>query len=134
MAISNQVELDLATRMRRALATVALIIAVVMGFSMSSQATTKADAAMGTFCWGSAVGPWGQCTAGWGQYLWSVHAKGGQHSGCVNAYYSGSLVSSWACAPTNEWAFIGFNGTRWMQGTARDNSGNSNVLYGEMWY
>lgn len=133
MAISNQVELSNSARMRRALATVALIIAVVTGLSMS-QSTPKADAAMGTFCWGTAVGPWGQCTAGWGQYLWSVHAKGGQHSGCVNAYYNGSLASSWACAPTNEWAFIGYNGTRWMQGTARNNVGVNNVLYGEMWY
>lgn len=133
MAISQQAEIGLAVRMRRALATVALIIAVVTGISMF-QSTAKADAAMGTFCWGTAVGPWGQCTAGWGQYLWSVHAKGGQHSACVNAYYSGSLASSWACAPTNEWAFIGYNGTRWMQGTARNNVGVNNVLYGEMWY
>lgn len=134
MAISNQAELDFSARMRRALAIVALIVAVVMGFSMSSRSTEKADAAMGTFCWGVAVGGWGQCTAGWGQYLWSVYAKGGQHSACVNAYDSGSLVRSWACAPTNEWAMMGFNGTRWMQGTAKNNVSVSNVLYGEMWY
>jgi hypothetical protein len=89
---------------------------------------------MGQFCWANPVGAWGQCTASWGQWLTSVHGKGGQHSGCVNAYHGGSLVSSWACSPTNEWAFIGYNGSRWMQGTVKNNTGSNNVLYGEMWY
>jgi hypothetical protein len=122
------------SHLRRLAALFAVVVAMVTGVSMASNSVSNANAAMGQFCWGVGVGPNGQCTASWGQYLWSVYAKGGQHSGCVNAYYSGSLVSSWVCNVTNEWAMIGFNGTRWMQGTAKNNTGSNNVLYGEMWY
>jgi hypothetical protein len=89
---------------------------------------------MGQFCWGVAVGAWGQCTASWGQYLTGVFGKGGQHSGCVNAYEGGTLIHSWVCSPTNEWAVIGFNGARYLVGTVKNNTASSNVLYGEMWW
>ena len=123
---------------RRSLGRTALLalLALVAALSLSmSRGVEDAKAeTIGSFCWGAGVGPWGQCTAGWGQWLTSVHGKGGQHSGCVNAYHNGALVSSWACGATNEWAFIGYNGARWMQGTVRNNVGVNNVLYGEMWY
>jgi hypothetical protein len=121
-------------RVRRLVAIGVLLSALLMCTWMAVGPVSNAQAAIGQFCWGAGVGPWGHCTAGWGQWLGSVHGKGGQHTGCVNAYWNGGLVTNWACSPRNTWAFIGFDGSRWMQGTVKDNSGNSNVLYGEMWY
>lgn len=113
---------------------IAVLVAMLAAIWMSAGPISSANAGMGQFCWGVGVGAWGQCTAEWGQNLTAVFGKGGQHSACVDAYYSGSLIHEWVCSPTNEWAFIGFNGTRWMQGTVRNNTASNNVLYGEMWY
>jgi hypothetical protein len=119
---------------RRLALLIALAIALLTSIWMAAGPVSNANAGVGQFCWGAGVGPWGHCTSNWGQWLTSVHGKGGQHSGCVNAYHNGALVSSWACSPTNTWAFIGYNGARWMHGTVRNNTASNNVLYGEMWY
>lgn len=121
-------------RARRLAVLIAVMTALLASAWMVAGPTSNAQAGMGQFCWGAGVGGWGQCTASWGQNLTGVFGKGGQHSACVNAYYSGSLIHEWVCSPTNVWALIGFNGARWMQGTVRNNVAESNVLYGEMWY
>lgn len=126
-------DMNIGKRARRMMAIAGVAIGLLTSaFAFGS--ASQAQAASGQFCWGVGVGAWGQCTASWGQYLSGVFAKGGQHSACVNAYSGGSLVSSWACSPTNEWALIGFNTTRYLVGTARNNTASNNVLYGEMWW
>lgn len=121
--------------MRRLAVLVVLASALLTSAWMSVGPVSQANAVtINPFCWGVGVGPWGQCAAGFTRPLVMVAGKGGQHSGCVNAYEFTWLVSSWACSSTNTWAQIHYNGARQLQGTVRNNVGVNNVLYGEMWH
>jgi hypothetical protein len=118
---------------RRALLAVLVGALLACAYGLAGP-VQNANATINQFCWGAAVGPWGQCTASFTRPLVQVSGKGGQASACVNAYEGGSLVSSWVCQVTNTWANISYSGTRQLAGTVRNNVGNNNVLYGEMWW
>jgi hypothetical protein len=119
---------------RRLAVLVVLAAALLTSAWMSFGPVSQANATINQFCWGAGVGPWGQCSAGFTRPLLMVAGKGGQHSGCVNAYHGSNLVSSWACSPTNTWTQIYYDGSRWLHGTVKNNVGVNNVLYGEMWH
>lgn len=117
------------------LATLMVAMTGLLTAWMSTGPISSASAInTGQYCWGANVPGWGQCSAPYIQPLVAVFGKGGQHAACTNAYWLGALVSSWACAGTNEWASITYNGSRLMAGAVRNNAASSNVLYGEMWW
>jgi len=126
----------------------AVVIAVCMGFLFASAigSASKAMAGEQAFCNGVWLGPYGKnvpndrCTGpAFPQYITRVSSYGLYHSSCADAiYYPGSyegLVASWACAPTQTWSNIWFDGSRLLGGIVRNNVLNdSNYLYGVVAY
>jgi hypothetical protein len=121
-------------RGRRYVAMLVTVAAFAMSWLSMGPVSNAGAVTTGQYCWQHSIGPWGQCSASYSRYLVAVFGKGGQHAACTNAYEWTWLVSSWACAGTNEWASIGFNGTRLLAGAVKNNTGSNNVLYGEMWW
>jgi hypothetical protein len=124
----------LCSRLRRMGALFATVIALAAASLSIGPVSSASAITTGQYCWGHSVPGWGQCSSVNAQYLVAVFGKGGQHAACTNAYYWGALASSWACAGTNEWASISYNGARLMSGAVMNNTASSNVLYGEMWW
>ena len=124
------------------------VVAVCTGllFASAIGSASKAMAGEQPFCNGVWLGPYGQsvpndrCTGpAYPQYITKVSSYGTYHSSCADAiYYPGSytgLVAPWACAPTQTWSNIWFDGSRLLGGIVRNNVLNdSNYVYGSVSY
>lgn len=116
------------------IALIAALLALLGTVWIATGPLTNAKAATGQYCWGVNTAPWGECGSTYYRYLVAVFAKGGQGAACTSAQEWLQLVHPWACAGKNEWAQVNFNGARELGGVAKNNTGNYNVLYGEMWW
>lgn len=133
LRLESPVSIMKGARRRASIAAIAVAL-VASGYGLVGPVERANAVTVDQFCWGHPIGPWGECSANFIRPLTMVAGKGGQASACVNAYEWTWLVSSWACAPTNTWAQIYYNGARQLAGAVRNNVNNNNVLYGEMWW